>query len=76
MTLIMMIPFLLCCGGVLNDMNGMHVNIAEYRLLGFHLPRAGIVEMNHPGIMDDVVRGNRSGGLALKMSYANHAIFL
>ena len=56
MTLIMMIPFLLCCGGVLNDMNGMRVNIAEYRLQEFHLPHAGFVGMNHPGIMDDVVR--------------------
>ena len=54
----------------------MNVNIAVYRLLGFHLPRAGIVEMHHHGIMDDVVRGNRLGGLALKMSIVDHAILL
>ena len=57
-------------------MNGMHVNFAGLRLPGSHLPHAGIVEMNHPGIMDDVVRGNRSDGHALKMSFANHAILL
>ena len=57
-------------------MSGITVNIAVYSLLGSHLLHVGIVGMHHLGIMDDVVRGNRSGGLALKMSYANHAIFL
>ena len=54
----------------------MSVNIAVYRLLGYHSHRVGTVGMHHLGIMDDVVRGNRLGGLALKMSIVDHAILL
>ena len=70
----MMTPFLSCCGRVLSVMNGMHVNFAERRHPEFLLPHAGSAEMNHPGIMDDVVRGNRLGEAANMMIFANHAI--
>ena len=71
--LIMMIFVLLRCDGVSSDMNGMHVNFAEWRLQESHLPYVGIVVMNRPGIMEDVVRENRSDVLALNIKFVDHA---